>query len=154
MAKKKRHELDNCACLNLRMASRTITQFYDGRFREIGLRSTQFNLLAAIGESGPVPMTRLADILVMDRTTLNRDLKPLVRDGLIVVSPGEDRRIRLVDLTEAGNAKLEEGLPVWKELQDDFYRAFGKKGWKTLMKGLEKSTLVARKIARKKNAQG
>jgi DNA-binding MarR family transcriptional regulator len=135
------------------MASRTITQFYDGRFREIGLRSTQFNLLAAIEESGPVPMTRLADILVMDRTTLNRDLKPLVRDGLIVVSPGEDRRIRLIDLTEAGNAKLKEGLPVWKELQNDFYRSFGKKGWKTLMKGLGKSTVIARKVA-KKNAQG
>jgi len=153
MAKKKRHELSSCACLNLKMASRTITQFYDGRFREIGLRSTQFNLLAAIEESGPVPMTRLADILVMDRTTLNRDLKPLVRDGLIVVSPGEDRRIRLIDLTEAGNAKLKEGLPVWKELQNDFYRSFGKKGWKTLMKGLGKSTMIARKVA-KKNAQG
>jgi DNA-binding MarR family transcriptional regulator len=153
MAKKKRHELSSCACLNLKMASRTITQFYDGRFREIGLRSTQFNLLAAIEESGPVPMTRLADILVMDRTTLNRDLKPLVRDGLIVVSPGEDRRIRLIDLTEAGNAKLKEGLPIWKELQNDFYRSFGKKGWKTLMKGLGKSTVIARKVA-KKNAQG
>jgi DNA-binding MarR family transcriptional regulator len=98
-------------------------------------------------------MTRLADTLVMDRTTLNRDLKPLVRDGLIVVSPGEDRRIRLIDLTDAGNAKLEEGLPVWKELQNDFYQAFGKKGWKSLMKGLGKSTAVARKVA-KKNAQG
>jgi DNA-binding MarR family transcriptional regulator len=150
MARKKRHKTSNCVCLNLRMAARTITQFYDGKFREVGLRSTQFNVLAAIGETGPVPITQLADILVMDRTTLNRDLQPLQRDGLVTSQKGEDKRVRLIDLTDEGRVRLSRGLPVWKNLQDDFHKSIGKKGWKTLEKGLSKST----KIAQKKAARG
>jgi DNA-binding MarR family transcriptional regulator len=150
MAKKKRHKISNCGCLNLRMAARTITQFYDSRFKEIGLRSTQFNVLAAIEEAGPVAMTRLADTLVMDRTTLNRDLQPLQRDGLVSIQKGEDKRVRLIDLTDEGRVRLERGLPVWKALQDGFYASMGKEGWKALQKSLSKTT----RIAQKKTARG
>ena len=122
-----------------------ITQQYDNRFRKVGLRSTQFNLLAAVDKAGPVPMTKLADILLMDRTTLNRDLQPLKRDGLVSVKPGRDRRVRLIDLTEVGRAKLEAGFPVWRELQDDFHGSMGKKRWNSLMKELSRSRRIAQK---------
>ncbi len=145
MAKRKRHRILNCACLNLRMAARTVTQHYDNRFRAIGLRITQFNVLAAVEEFEPVAMTRLADVLVMDRTTLNRDLQPLKRDGLVSVRKGEDKRVRLIELTEAGRSKLKAGFPVWRELQDQFYGSMGKKRWKTLMKGLSRTTSVTQK---------
>lgn len=145
MAKRKRHKVANCACLNLRMAARTITQHYDNQLRQVGLRSTQFNLLAAVDETGPVSMTNLADILVMDRTTLNRDLKPLTRDGLVAVKKGVDKRVRLIELTEAGEAKLKAAIPVWRELQDQFRGSMGKKRWKSLMKDLSKTTQIARR---------
>ena len=139
---KKRHELDNCTCLNLRAAARMITQHYDHRFRQVGLRSTQYNLLAAVEASGPVGMTQLADILGMDRTTLNRDLQPLKRDELVVVRKGKDRRLRLVELTSVGTERLEEGHPIWRELQDNFHRSVGKKRWKALMKELSRTVSV------------
>jgi DNA-binding MarR family transcriptional regulator len=145
MAKRKRHKISNCACLNLRMAARTITQHYDNRFREVGLRSTQFNLLAAIDDAGPVAMSKLADILTMDRTTLNRDLQPLKRDGLVTVKKGDDRRVRLIDLTDSGRTKLDAGFPIWRELQDGFHRSMGKKRWKSLMKEVSKATRIAKK---------
>jgi DNA-binding MarR family transcriptional regulator len=110
------------------MAARKITQFYDSKFRDVGLRSTQFNVLAAIGETGSVPITRLADILVMDWTTLNRYRQPLQRDGLVTSQKGQDRRVRLTDLTEEDRIRLARGHPVWKSLQDDFYKSIGKKG--------------------------
>ena len=127
------------------MAARVITQHYANRFREVGLRSTQFIVLAAVDEAGPVAMTKLADILVMDRTTLNRDLQPLKRDGLVSITQGRDRRVRLIDLTDLGRAKLEAGYPLWRELQNDFYGALGKKRWKSLMKDLSHATKTAQK---------
>jgi DNA-binding MarR family transcriptional regulator len=127
------------------MAARTITQSYDSRFREVGLRSTQFNMLAAIESAGPVSMTRLADVLVMDRTTLNRDLQPLQRDGLVEIKKGEDKRVRLIDLTGEGRTRLEAGVPIWRELQDQFYGSIGKKRWKSLLKGLSRTTAIAQK---------
>lgn len=90
-------------------------------------------------------MTRLADVLVMDRTTLNRDLQPLQRDGLVEIKKGEDKRVRLIDLTEKGRTRLEAGVPIWRELQDQFYSSIGKKRWKSLLKGLSRTTAIAQK---------
>ena len=119
-----------------------VTQHYDHQFRAVGLRSTQFNLLAAVKDAGPVSMTRLADILGMDRTTLNRDLKPLLRDGLVRVKKGRDRRVRLVSLTKVGKTKVRAGFPIWRRLQDQLHEGMGKKHWKSLRKELSRTSHV------------
>lgn len=75
----------NCTSATLRKATRVVTQVYDGALRPVGLRATQFNLLATLAISGDTPLTRLAEMLVMNRTTLTRNLKPLVGKGLICV---------------------------------------------------------------------
>jgi DNA-binding transcriptional ArsR family regulator len=79
-----------CAVLNLRKASRFITGLYDEYIRPSGLRATQLTLLMALHQAGPVTITALSEILLMDRTTLTRDLKPLERQGLV----SRDRRGR------------------------------------------------------------
>ncbi|HEV2582271.1 MAG TPA: hypothetical protein VGT44_15560, partial [Ktedonobacteraceae bacterium] len=66
-----------CLGLLTRQVARRVTQWYDQCFQPNGLRSTQFNLLVAIALAQTVPLTRLAEILVLDRTTLARNLKPL-----------------------------------------------------------------------------
>jgi DNA-binding MarR family transcriptional regulator len=91
-----------CACKNLRRTARAVTQLYDETLRPSGLRVTQFTLLVAVAVSQPVPITRLADALALDRTTLARDLKPLTERGLVEVAAGEDRRVRVVRLTRQG----------------------------------------------------
>ncbi len=78
----------DCLCLLVRKTARMVTQWYDACLHPTGLRSTQFNSLVAIGLAQTVPLTRLADVLVLDRTTLARNLKPLERQGLVVVEPG------------------------------------------------------------------
>ncbi|HEY9847811.1 MAG TPA: MarR family transcriptional regulator, partial [Candidatus Caenarcaniphilales bacterium] len=88
-----------CACFNLRKASRAVTQLYDKVLQPSGLLATQFTLLSAIALTGSVTITRLAQELVMDRTTLARNLKPLERQGLIQIKPGQDQRTRIVTLT-------------------------------------------------------
>ena len=132
MAKKRdSKELFNCTCLNLRMAARRMTQVYDRAFRPIGLRATQFTLISAIGEEGPVSITVLAGKLAMDRTTLPRDLKPLEREGLVKIRLGKDRRIRLLELSDTGRLKRES-------LQLGVLDQMGKKKWRNLMRSLDR----------------
>ena len=84
----------NCTCAALRAAGRAVVQFYDGALSEVGLTVNQFALLSTLGDAGPVTMTKLAAMMVTDRTTLTRTLRPLERDGLIETVRGADRRRR------------------------------------------------------------
>lgn len=106
-----------CACFNVRKAARAVTSLYDEVLRSTGLRATQVTLLMVIASAGSATISRLAEILVMDRTTLTRDLKPLEEQGLITIIAGEDRRTRQVQMTEAGQAKLHAVIPLWQQAQ-------------------------------------
>lgn len=106
-----------CACFNIRKAARAITSLYDRVLQPTGLRSTQATLIMAIAGMDAPTISQLAELLVMDRTTLARDLKPLTDLGLVQVTPGDDRRTRLVRLTGAGAAKHGEIIPLWEQAQ-------------------------------------
>src|SRR6266566_9167196 len=94
-----------CICLAVRQAARHVTQFYDQLLAPSGLRTTQFSLLGRLQRSGPMPINVLAAALVMDRTTLGRNILPLERDGLIEIGASpRDRCRREVRLTPAGAA--------------------------------------------------
>ena len=96
-----------CNCLALRQASRHVTQFYDQFLAPSGLRTTQYSILARLQRKGPMTINALAAELVMDRTTLGRNILPLQRDGLVAVGPGKsDRRARELRLTPAGIARF------------------------------------------------
>jgi len=118
-------EAANCACFNLRKAARAVTQLYDEALRPTGLRSTQFSMLVLLRRMGAVSITKLAEEAVTDRTTLTRNLDLLQRDGLVRIRPGEDARVREVELTRAGVAKLEEAFPRWQEAQRLVARELG-----------------------------
>ena len=106
-----------CACFNLRRATRMVTQLYDEALKPAGIRATQFTVLVAIGSGGPISVNQLADRIVMDRTTLTRNLKPLEREGLIAVRPGDDFRVREVSLTAKGRKTLKRSYPLWERVQ-------------------------------------
>ena len=123
-------EINPAACnsLALRQAARHVTQFYDQFLAPSGLRSTQYSILARLQRRGPMTINALAAALVMDRTTLSRNILPLQRDGLIAVGAGKsDRRSRELSLTAAGTARWRNGLKGWQEAQSRFESAFGAK---------------------------
>ena len=121
-----------CACGNLRRASRAVTQHFEAALEPSGLKATQFTLLVAAACAGPAPVSGLAEALVMDRTTLSRNLKPLVGRGLLAMSPGADRRRRLVRLTAKGRRALEGALPLWAGAQARIVAGLGPKRWRGL----------------------
>jgi DNA-binding MarR family transcriptional regulator len=106
-----------CTCFNLRKATRAVTQLYDDFLRPTGLRVTQFSLLTVLREAGKLRITDLAELAVMDRTTLKRNLELLQREGLVRIHAGEDARVREVSLTLAAERKLSAALPYWAKAQ-------------------------------------
>ena len=83
-----------CACSAARRKSRELTRFYDETMRGSGVRISQFSLLATLVQTGPMAATRLAGFLGLERTTLTRNLRPLLRDGLVILEDDTDRRAR------------------------------------------------------------
>lgn len=117
---------DWCNNLALRKASRYLGASYDKALAPLGLRATQFSILQMLGPHDGVTITRLADIIAMDRTTLASNLKPLEREGLVRVEPSAtDRRARVVTITPAGTNRFKAALPLWEGVQAEFEERFG-----------------------------
>lgn len=110
----------NCLCLAARREARRLTRAYDARLRPYSLTSNQFSLLAILILAGPLPVTMLAEQLGIDRTTLTRNVDLGVANGLVVVRPARDARVRLVAITAAGRAAAERALPAWRAAQEEF----------------------------------
>jgi DNA-binding MarR family transcriptional regulator len=116
----------DCNCLAIRQAARHVTQFYDQLFAPVGLRATQYAILSRLKRDGAMTINALAAALVMDRTTLGRNILPLQRDGLIeVVASAADRRRRELRLTALGAEKQRQGSERWAVAQQRFDEVFG-----------------------------
>jgi DNA-binding MarR family transcriptional regulator len=126
MAKSIYSRPEECNCLAVRQAARHITQFYDHFLAPSGLRTTQFSILANLRRLGPTTINALAAVMVMDRTTLGRNILPLERDGLIAIEQGSrDRRSKELRVTAAGEARFRAGMKGWVQAQRQFENAFG-----------------------------
>jgi DNA-binding MarR family transcriptional regulator len=106
---------------------------YDAALQPTGLKATQFTLLATLSRHRDLPMSRLAEFLVMDRTTLTRNLKPLMAKGLIATGEDDDRRVRRIRLTDAGEKVLEAAMPCWHVVQSQLVDKLGHARWKRLL---------------------
>ncbi len=133
----------SCALLHLRKASRAVTRLYDEALSPSRLKGTQFGLLAAVTFVGEASMTQLAEALAMDRTTLTRNLKPLVRAGLITTGREKDQRLRVVTVTERGRRRIREAYPLWEEAQSTVVKGLGPKAWENLRTGLTATLSLA-----------
>ena len=107
----------DCSCFAARRAARTITQHYERHLKPSGLRVSQFTLLTMLTLGGPQPLSRLADRMAVERTTLTRTLAPLLARGLVSESATGDRRVRLLAITKRGTAAAVAALPRWREAQ-------------------------------------
>jgi DNA-binding MarR family transcriptional regulator len=136
----------NCACFNLRKAARAVTQFYDVVLEPSGIRATQFSVLVALALVERAPLGRVAEGLVMDRTTLTRNLRPLVRRGWVRAEPGADRRERSLSLTRGGRAALERTLPLWQVAQQQVMARLGNR-WGAALGSLEDLVAAAQEAA-------
>lgn len=126
----------DCIGFNLRKAARAATQLYDEMLRPTGIRMTQYSLLVVLKIIGPVLVTDLAEKIVMDRSTLSRNLEVMEKQGFVNVAPGEDRRTRWVTITGSGFAVLLEAYPLWQQAQAKISESMGEERLQALMADL------------------
>ncbi|HEY2686114.1 MAG TPA: MarR family transcriptional regulator [Steroidobacteraceae bacterium] len=120
----------SCTCGSLRRASRRVSQFYDMALAPTGIKSTQYSILSELDREHArrgITMRELATAMVMDRSTLGHNLRPLERDDLLALRlSAEDRRRRYVELTRKGKSTLRRARRLWRAAEGRFEDIFGK----------------------------
>ena len=137
-------EAANCACLSLRKATRAVSQMYDEILKPSGLKVTQFSVLATVAAQGPASMTALSRTLVMDRTTLTRNLKPLLDRSLVKAGKGNDRRQRPIAITRKGEDILARAMPFWRQANEHIVGGVGAARWQGMSRLLEETIRLSR----------
>lgn len=132
-----------CACFNLRRASRAVTRFYDEVLGPGGLRSTGFAALIAIQIDGVPTLPKLSRTLGVDRSTLTRNLQPLVRQGLVKIGTSAGSRTATARLTPKGERTLLACVPLWKDAQGRFEGKIGAKEWQDVLAALSQVNSIA-----------
>ena len=117
-----------CICISVRTASRKLTARYDAALEPAGINLAQYSLMRNIGRHGPVSLTKLAEIVELDRSTLGRNVRVLKRMGLAAIMPGDDLREATLSLTEAGQQTLARAIPLWEGTQEDIHQRLGAAG--------------------------
>ena len=133
----------HCAAFSFKRTSRAVTKLYDLALQSVGVRSTQFAILTAVAKLQPVNITKLGEVLILDRTTLTRSLRLAKKDGWIEVSARSTLRQRFVTLTPKGVEALAAVLPVWRAMQGRFVAVLGSEHWEALRKDLREIASVA-----------
>jgi DNA-binding MarR family transcriptional regulator len=127
--------MTRCNAGAVRRAGRRVTHLYDTALAPIGLKLCQYSILSSLnGRGAALPSVQeLAGELVLDRSTLGQNLRPLERDGLIsLLTDPRDRRVRLIALTKEGIARYNEAKPYWAKAQERFESVFGQEEAATL----------------------
>jgi DNA-binding MarR family transcriptional regulator len=116
------------------MATRVVTRHYDRALAPIGLTASSYAILARTDREGPLAVGELAARLALDRTTLSRELAPLLDDGFACVSSDpRDRRRRVVALTPKGRRAVAAARPLWAKAQEELVADFGEQRTDALM---------------------
>lgn len=141
--RRKYKQLSECSCNMMRKSARKITQFYENNLREAGIKPTQFSILATLANTGPIQLTQLADRLVLERTSLTRNLNVLERNTWIDIQPGEeDSRQRVVSLTRNGYKQLDCAIPYWQKAQKAIAKDMGQETITRLRTMLDEMTEI------------
>ncbi|MGZ5780183.1 MAG: MarR family winged helix-turn-helix transcriptional regulator [Burkholderiaceae bacterium] len=120
-----------CTCFSLRKLSRTVTRLYDQHLAEAGLKTTQYSLLKNI-DLKPLPIAELAERLSLERTTLTRNLKPLIDAGWVELKAGSDSRQRIPTITKSGRETIKLAKQAWQRAQIELQKTMGEQAVRDL----------------------
>ena len=125
-----------CVFRNLKRATRRVEAFYDEALRASGLNSNQFTILITLARKPDLNVQELARLVSLSPSTVPRVTRPLVRDGLLAVRPGDDRRVRVISITGKGRRRLARAFPLWEKAQRHMLEILGARRWTLTRKRL------------------
>ena len=132
-----------CTCFHLRRAARMVSQVYDRELAAVDLSLNEYSILRHASR-GPFLLGELADALGMERTTLTRNLRPLIDAGWVKETRGEDARQRVISLTASGSKRIARALPFWQRAQQQIDALYGDARTERLRGDLEQLNLALR----------
>jgi len=115
----------SCYCISLRKASRRLTSIYDEALAPVGINLAQYSMLKNVTRRAPISLTELGNLLDLDRSTVGRNARVMVRMGLLAMGPGEDQREQALSPTKAGRELLERAMPLWHGVQEKIEARLG-----------------------------
>lgn len=134
-----------CACGNVRRTNRALTQFYDDYLKASGLGTNQFSILLNVHLNAGITVGGLAELLLMDQTTVTRNLAVLKKNGYIEVGKeGGDARKRTLYISRAGLDKLEQAMPLWEKAQEHIVNKLGQDRFRDFLKLLSEVSLITK----------
>jgi DNA-binding MarR family transcriptional regulator len=115
-----------CVCASLRMATRIVARHYDHALAPASISTNDYSILVRLAAFGPLALGTLAGLLGMDRSTLSREVAPLVEAGLVeATADAADRRRRVLAVSAEGKARIRQARPLWEKAQADLSAGFG-----------------------------
>ncbi len=130
-----------CLCALIRKAGRIVTRNYDKCLKPSGLKITQLSMLANIARNPAITVSELAELLLMDQTTVSRNLGVLEKSGYIHLEEEmTDHRIKRVQMTDFGKSKMKEAIPLWEKAQSDMEQILGRESIEVMMETFKKLT--------------
>ena len=136
--------LDVCLCHCTRRAARGISRLYDAALAPLGLKSGQFALLTAIAAHAPATVSQLGDVMLMESSTLSRNLAPLRRAGYVSWSGSRGRRAGSLELTAEGERLLAAAVVAWQGVQSALSQKLGGGAAASLLQLLERAGAASR----------
>ena len=123
-----------CLCAILRKATRVITNRYDEFLYPLGLKITQYSMLMNIIRNQGITTTELAKVMLMDQTTVTRNLQLLGKKGYILfLEEGKDLRSKQLQLSEKGKEVIEQAKPLWEKAQQELIDKLGNQGFDAII---------------------
>lgn len=127
-----------CHCITMRRAATAITEFYDDAFQELGITTNQYSILINLYSLETATTSELAEKINLERSTLVRNLKPIMEKGWIEDLSSEGARNRALTVSEAGKALIKQAKPIWRETQRKIKEYLGEENTERLMELLYK----------------
>ena len=124
------------ACLagRTRLLSRAITGLYDEALRDANITAAQLTTLSFIHELGPIAPGEIAKELVLEKSTLSRNLGRMERNGWVTIAQGEAGHTQIIRVTRKGQAVIAKALPKWRAAQERAQELLGSGGAEAIIR--------------------
>lgn len=126
-----------CHCLKMRRSAENVIRFYDSMLSPAGITVRQYSLLQKIAENDGCNMRELGDNTELDRSTLARSLKPLMKRELVMDCRKKGERNSRLSLTEEGHKVCSEARCLWEKAQKQYEEKLGMENVRKLEMVLE-----------------
>ena len=111
-----------CYCTNMRRSTNMISAFYDSALKEVHLTVAQYYLLINLSRLESANITHWAEHVGLDRSTMVRNIKPLLERELIESTEGHGKTFTL---SSKGKSLLEQAIPMWQNAQTQIEEVLG-----------------------------